>query len=158
MAPSSNLPFHSPRSLIYCTSRRPLGYRILTSFCWCDPHPILFSCRLLRSAATPFSLCPRSFLDAPSLWPCPSAPWKSPPDPLLLDSASLTDDRSSPPAPRTAASFFDSYLRAWTVSRARKHTRISAAVRQPRSASPIFTIFNHPPLLGSLLLTIYYEH
>lgn len=118
-APSLNLPFRCcpPRSLIYTRPSPPFGFRIVTSSLVCDLHHLLFLCRLLRSAATPFGLCPRSFSRLHRLGSaCP----------LLSFPASLP---AAPPGIAYGRSTLDylllgqqllscSPIRAWTVSRA----------------------------------------
>lgn len=102
-APSLNLPF--PTHGRSFTTKAQLLHPDSPSSpcCRCGSYFIPFLCRLLRSAATPFGLCPRSFLNHPPLGFARPLFRKS--SPFSLCRLRIAFGRLSPSAPWLAASF-----------------------------------------------------
>jgi len=112
-APSLNLPF--PTHGRSFTTKAQLLHPDSPSSpcCRCGSYFIPFLCRLLRSAATPFGLCPRSFLNHPPLgFACPLFSKSSP----ILSLSTQNRFRTIVAICSLASSFIHLYSPAWTVS------------------------------------------
>lgn len=160
-APSLNLPFPNPRSLIYTT--RPSSYtRISPSSprCRCGCYYVPFSLSTSAKCRHSFiGLCPHSFsAHHRSLGPAVHS-LDLPQSTLLVDGIAYGRLTSPPPAPRPAASFSpplhtNRFPRAWTVSTSFDST-LPSRPSDTASSAPLPSFL---PLLRLLLVTTLYDH